>query len=220
MIGLRRGHNFQAVGARGYVKEEEIAEEIKNDVIKIFKKHNYKYVDCSPSNMSSSNDLKFGVNKCNENNCDLFFSIHLNSSNGTTDKPIGVEVITYNTKFKQANDVLSNLASLGFNNRGIKHNKNLYELKHTNCKAMIIEVCFVNSKADTDMLKEVGTYKIAKAIAYGVMGIDKEPTKPIEQVGANYRVCVGSYKEYNNAVNKKKELEAMGIECFIVKKEE
>lgn len=220
MIGLRRGHNFQAVGSEGYVKEVEIAEEIKNDVIKIFKKHNYKHIDCSPANMTSKKDLRFGVDKCNNNNCDLFFSIHLNSSSGMTDKPIGVEVITYDKKFKQASDVLNNIAKLGFVNRGIKHNKGLYELKHTDCRAMIIEVCFVNSKADTDLLKEVGTYKIAKAIAYGVMGIEKEPTLPIEQVGANYRVCVGSFIEYDNAVNKKKELEAMGINCFIVKKED
>ena len=85
---------------------------------------------------------------------------------------------------------------------------------------MIIEVCFVDSKADTDLLKELGTYKIAQAIAYGVMGIDREPTKPIENTSAKYRVCVGSYAEYNNAVNKKKELEKMGIDCFIVKKED
>lgn len=219
MIGLRRGHNFKAVGARGYVKEEEIAQEIKNDIVKIFKKHNFKYIDCSPANMTSSEDLKFGVTKCNDNNCELFFSIHLNASK-TTDNPMGCEVITYDSKFKQANDVLNNLVGLGFKNRGIKHNKRLYELKNTNCKAMIIEVCFVDSKADTDLLKELGTYKIAQAIAYGVMGIDREPTKPIENTSAKYRVCVGSYAEYNNAVNKKKELEKMGIDCFIVKKED
>lgn len=219
MIGLRRGHNFKAIGARGYVKEEEIAEKIKNDVISIFEKHNYKYVDCSPDDMTSAQDLKFGVSKCNANKCDLFFSIHLNA-NKTTDAPMGVEVWTYKEKFKQANDVLSNLVNLGFKNRGIKHSTKLYELKHTNCKAMIIEVCFCDSHADTELLKSVGTYKIAKAIAYGVMGIEEDVIKPIEQVGAKYRLCVGSYSQYQNAVNAKKELEKIGIDCFIIKKEE
>lgn len=219
MLGIRRGHNFQAVGARGYVKEEEIAEEIKNDVIKILKKHNFKHIDCSPSKMSKSEDLAFGVKMCNDNKCNLFASIHLNASK-TTDKAVGCEVITYNTKFKEATKVCENLEKLGFKNRGVKHNKNFYELKNTNCRAMIIEVCFVDSKADTDLLKELGTYKIAKAIAYAIMGVEEDMTKPIEQVNANYRVCVGSFAEYNNAVNKKKELEKMGIECFIIKKED
>lgn len=219
MIGIRRGHNFKSIGARGYVKEEEIAEEIKNDVIKIFKKHNFKYVDCSAPNMGQNEDLAFGVGMCNDNNCDLFVSIHLNASK-TTNNAMGCEVITYNTKFKQAEKVVEKLSGLGFKNRGVKHNKKLYELKNTKCRAMVIEVCFVDSKADTDLLKEVGTYKIAKAIAYALMGVEEDMTKPIEQVGANYRVCVGSFAEYNNAVNKKKELENMGIECFIVKKED
>lgn len=219
MIGFRRGHNFQAVGSRGYVKEEEIAEEIKNDIVKIFKKHNYKYVDCSPDNMTSSKDLAFGVQKCNDNKCELFFSIHLNASK-TTDAPVGVEVWTYKEKFKQATDVLSNLVNLGFKNRGIKHSTSLYELKNTKCKAMIIEVCFVDSKADTELLSQVGTYKIAQAIAYGVMGIEEEIVKPVEEVKTNYRLCVGSYKEYSNAVNAKKQLAELGIDSFIIKKED
>lgn len=219
MIGLRRGHNFNAVGARGYVKEEVIAEEIKNEIVRIFKKENIKHIDCSPSNMTSSEDLAFGVNMCNKNNCDLFFSIHLNA-NKTTDKPVGVEVWTYDKEFKQAKDVLNNIAKLGFNNRGIKHSKKLYELKHTKCKAMIIEICFVDSKADVELLNKIGAKKIAQAIVDGVMGNNTEITKPIENPGAKYRLCVGSYKEYDNAVNAKKELEKMGIECFIVKKED
>lgn len=219
MIGIRRGHNSMAVGARGYVKEEEIAEEIKNNILEIFKQYNFKYIDCSPGGMTKSNDLKFGVDKANANKCNMFVSIHLNAHK-TTDNPMGCEVITYNTKFKEAKDICSNLEKLGFKNRGVKHNKNLYELKNTNCRAMIVEVCFVDSKADTTLLKEVGVYKIAKAIAFGIMGVEKDMAKPIEQTGAKYRVCVGSFAQYQNAVNKKKELENMGIDCFIVKKED
>lgn len=220
MIGFRRGHNFQAVGARCYVKEEEIAEQIRQEVKKIFDKHCFKYVDCTPENMTRNNDLKFGVTKCNESNCDLFFSIHLNASEGKTDKPLGVEVITFSNKFKEASDVLSNLVNLGFKNRGIKHNRNLYELKNTSCKSMIIEVFFVNSKADVELFNSVGVVKIAQAIAYGVMGIEGEVIKPITNNKARYRVCVGSYAEYQNAVKAKKELEKLGVECFIVKKED
>lgn len=218
MIGFRRGHNFQAVGSRGYVKEEVIAEQIRQEIKTIFDDYNYKYVDCSPGNMSSSEDIKYGVDMCNRNGCELFFSIHLNASK-KTDAPVGCEIWTYNEKFKEAQNVLSNLVGLGFKNRGIKHNKGYYELKNTKCKAMIIEVFFVDSKADVDILEYNGIKRIAEAIAFGVMGIEKPVEKPIES-NWKYRVCVGSYSEYQNAVNKKNELKKLGIESFIVKKED
>lgn len=40
----------------------------------------------------------------------------------------------------------------------------------------------------------------------------------IENRDAKYRVYVGDYKDYNTAVNVKKELENKGIQCYIVKK--
>lgn len=218
MIGFRRGHNFKAVGARSYVKEEEVAEQIRQEILKIFKTKNIKYVDCTPGNMTSSEDIEYGVRICNQSGCDLFFSIHMNASK-KTDAPVGCEIWTYSEKFKEAENVLKNMTALGFKNRGIKHNKGYFELKNTRCKAMIIEVCFVDSKADVDLLKFHGIKKIAEAIAYGVMNIDKPVDKPVSNKW-KYRVCVGSYNEYQNAVNKKDELKKQGIESFIVKKED
>ena len=66
MIGFRRGHNFQAVGSRGYIKEEVIAEQIRQEIKTIFNDYNYKYVDCSPGDMSSSEDIKYGVDMSNK----------------------------------------------------------------------------------------------------------------------------------------------------------
>ena len=50
--------------------------------------------------------------------------------------------------------------------------------------------------------------------------VKKDLCVTIENVNANYRVYAGDYKDYNTAVNVKRDLEKLGIECYIVKKKE
>ena len=169
MIAFRRGHNFKSTGAKGYIDEVTEAEKIKNELKLLLSKYNIDHIDVSPSNMDSKSDLKYGVTNCNQHNADLFLSIHFNA-NKTTDKPVGCEIWTYNKKLDVCNNILTNLEELGFKNRGIKHNPKFYELKYTKCKAMIIEVCFVDSKADVDNYINVGYKKVAQAILNGLIG--------------------------------------------------
>lgn len=173
MIAYRRGHNFQSVGSMGYIDEVTEAEKVKNEVKRLLNIYYKKNIDVSPSNMTSSNDLAYGVTKANTNKANLFFSIHFNASK-KTDNPVGCEVWTYNKVLPQAKRVCDNLERLGFKNRGVKHSKTLYELRKTNMKAMIIEVCFVDSKADVDNYINVGYKKVAKAIVEGILDIKIE----------------------------------------------
>ena len=43
--------------------------------------------------------------------------------------------------------------------------------------------------------------------------------KAIKQ-NKKYMLCIGTYKDYDNVVNAKKEIEKLGIDCFIVVKKE
>lgn len=93
-------------------------------------------------------------------NADLFLSIHLNAGGGK-----GSEV--YNWKGQAdsvATSILKNLHRLGFANRGTKDGSRLYVIKNTACKALLVEVCFVDQKEDASLYEKVGYENVAKAI--------------------------------------------------------
>lgn len=102
------------------------------------------------------------VNKANVNGGDFYVSIHLNAGGGH-----GTEVYTYHGKeLSAARNVLNNICSLGYRNRGIKA-ANLYVINHTKMPAMLIECCFIDSNDD------MGRYNaedIANAIVKGLVG--------------------------------------------------
>lgn len=177
MIAYRRGHNFQSIGSSCYIDEVTEAEKVKNEVKRLLNIYSKDSIDVSPPNMVSSKDLNYGVTKANNSKADLFFSIHFNA-NKKTENPVGCEVWTYNTILPQADRVCKKLGQLGFKNRGVKHSKSLYELKNTKMKAMIIEVCFVDSKADIDNYINVGYQKVAKAIVEGILDISIDDKCP------------------------------------------
>lgn len=66
------------------------------------------------------------------------------------------------------------MARLGFINRGIKNGSNLYVIRRTNARAMLIEVCFVDTRSDADLYRRVGTDAIANAIANAIIGNSEE----------------------------------------------
>lgn len=113
----------------------------------------------------SDNNLKQAVNLSNDNLADLFVSIHLNSGGGH-----GSEIYTWKgNQTSRAKKVIKNLGDLGFANRGIKDGSALYVIKNTKCEAMLIEVCFVGSKTDVDIYRQLGYEKLAKAIVNGII---------------------------------------------------
>ena len=108
----------------------------------------------------SSNNLKEAVTLANNEAADLFISIHLNAGGGQ-----GCEAYTWKgQQVTQAVKACSYLKKLGFKNRGVKDGSNLYVIKNTKCTAILIEVCFVDNKADAELFKRIGYSNIAKAI--------------------------------------------------------
>ena len=108
----------------------------------------------------SDDNLKAAVNIANENDADLFISIHLNGGGGH-----GTEVYTWKGNQNiRALRVCKKLQDLGFTNRGVKDGSHLYVIKNTKCEAMLIEVCFVSSDIDYSLFTTHKYEKIAKAI--------------------------------------------------------
>ncbi|MEG2353421.1 MAG: N-acetylmuramoyl-L-alanine amidase [Clostridium sp.] len=171
-IGLRGGHTKASSGAAYYINELQEDRKIIKLVIEKLKPYN-TIIDCQPAESTSfPKELNYGINTANNNNVDVFFSVHFNASAGAVAQALGSEICihpTANQEIKnKANKILSNLQLLGFNSRGIKCRTDLGELNSTKMSSMIIEVCFVNSKADTDLYNALDKSLIARAIANGI----------------------------------------------------
>ena len=83
----------------------------------------------------------------------------------------GTEVYTYGGKeHAEALNILKNMSKLGFINRGVKDGSSLYVVKRTNAKAMLIEVCFVDTKSDVELYEQRGADAVAKARCNAIRG--------------------------------------------------
>lgn len=209
-IAVRGGHTERCTGANGLINELVEDRKVKDAVVKYLKQLGINVLDCTPgvnSDLNSSTDLAYGVNKANNWGADLFISIHFNNAYSSYNGAIGTEVCVYN-EFEAAKNVVNGLGSLGFKNRGQKIRTGLYELRNTKMKAMIIETCFVEATEDVALYKKLGADTIGKKIAESVTG--KKVQEPVASTNTFFRVIAGSYSNRENAERRKKDLEAKG----------
>ena len=214
-IAVRGGHCPLITGASALIDELKEDRLVKNAVIKYLTQLGHTVLDVTPpdSTSSSSADLSYGVNKANNWGADLFISIHFNNAYNSYNGALGTEVCVY-SEYDVAGRVVNKMASLGFRNRGQKVRTGLYELKNTKMKSMIIEVCFVEATEDVTLYKRLGHDTIGKTIAEAIA--NKKVVESSTQVSNNqseiyYRVVAGSYKDRENAEERKRQLEAKGF---------
>lgn len=161
-IVVNAGHTKlgKGTGATGYLNESKETRKIACELMKLLADTDHEIIPAIYD--KSSNNLQEVVNLANNVNANLVVSIHLNAGGGQ-----GCEVYTWRgVKDAKAVKACDGLARLGFRNRGVKDGSNYYVIKNTKStvKTILIEVCFVDSKTDTDLYKKVGYTEIAKAI--------------------------------------------------------
>ncbi|APQ73031.1 N-acetylmuramoyl-L-alanine amidase [Clostridium botulinum] len=180
-IGVDCGHTMSGAdyGAVGIKAESNLTREVGTRVISKLQALGHTVINCYKDSCSSLNDsLSYRTNTANNNNVDLYVSIHFNCYNGSA---YGTEVFTYGGKeLLEARRVLNNICALGYTNRGIKDGSNLYVLKHTKAKAMLIECCFCDNAGD---MNRYNAENMANAIVKGLVGTTvATPNKPKEVV--------------------------------------
>ncbi|MFR9068749.1 MAG: N-acetylmuramoyl-L-alanine amidase [Paraclostridium sp.] len=136
---------------------------------------------------------------------DYFLSIHINSAKDNTVR--GVEVWQYSNKNenlnKFSNDLCTDISKI-FNvrNRGLKLSKELSVLRNTTMPAALIEVDFI-SNAQSE--KDLKTNSNIKAVAIGIKNnLIKLFDLEVSTNDTLYKVCIGAYKDKNNALNQVK----------------
>lgn len=174
-IGINCGHTIDGQpgsGAIGFISEGVEVRNVGRRLMTLLRHRGVDVVDCTNDYADSTKaNLVEICRLANKQPLDLFVSIHFNSGGGH-----GTEVFTKNGKYmEQADRVLKKLEALGFTNRGIK-NRELYVINYTNATAMLIEVCFVDSKADTDLYNKLGADIIAQALCNAILGESEELT--------------------------------------------
>lgn len=189
-INVHAGHNpdgMTACGAIGLIKESTEARAVKDRVIAQLVSMGHTVRDCTCNNGTSQNDiLQKIVAACNAQEADLDISIHFNAgaapeADGNT---TGAEVYVYSTSSAAATyaqQVVDNIATLGFRNRGVKERTSLYVLRHTKAPAMLIECCFVDDPEDVALYN---ADRMAAAIVAGITGQATETTADAAKLAA------------------------------------
>lgn len=186
--------------------------------------------------------------EANEAEADYFVSIHRNSSE-EANKVSGVQSLIYDLsgiKYEMAENINSQLETIGFVNLGVEARPNLVVLKRTKMPAVLVEVGFINSDVD-NRLFDNNFSDIALAIAQGIL-VTLEEKHTIYKVqvgafrneqyaqrllnelkaqdypvyiddeGAFFRVQVGSYERLEEAVDMERRLKRAGYQTIIVSK--
>lgn len=154
-IELHPGHWVVGTGARGIIDEVTEARKVTKRVYEILQasKIPSTYFEDNTSKSQAQN-LNTLVGHHNKDKNGLVVSVHFNASAGTVDRAIGTEVLYYDQK-KLAEDLSKAMAQAGgFKNRGAKQNKNIAVLANTYEPAVLLEVCFVNSKEDVALYRK------------------------------------------------------------------
>ena len=218
------GHTLKGkgTGASGYINEGNENRILAKKVVEWLKVANTMSgieiaVDYYEINESDTY-LQNQVAAANKKDYDVVVQIHFNAYK-TVATAMGTETLYDKGSVKgkayaeRVNDKLNDI----FKNRGVKERNDLYWLNNTKAPAILIETCFVDSKADTDIYNK-DKDRVAKAIAEGIIGksitksINKEETKE-----TYYRVVVGSYKDKNTATKVMNEAKEKGYkDTFLV----
>jgi len=190
-LKISAGHGEKVQGAVGFIKEHQEADKVTAGVAK-YLKANY---DCDVETYDEKTATTQSGNLYNidawhdKTHSDLNLFVHFNASANATAG--GTEALyysatgkTYATKFAAA------MASAqGIKNRGAIKRTDLYVLKNTKAVGVLLEVCFVSSKADVAAYQK-NFDKLCAAIgdvAADILGY-KRKTASKPSVGANKAV--------------------------------
>jgi len=188
-ICISSGHGLYVRGASGYLDEVDCARAVVDKVAEYLRQMNVQvwvFHDNTSHDQSTNLNTIVAAHNSHPSSGRLDISVHFNAYQ-TTSKPMGTEVLFVSSKGEAMATELSPAIAyaVGFFNRGPKYRDNLAFLNGTNGSegAVLIETCFVDSKADADLFNiDENFIAICQAIAETTSGqtLD-EPEQPPEQ---------------------------------------
>ena len=225
-IGVGHGGKDNGAVANGF-KEDELNLSIALACRDELKRHG---VEVGISREKDETDpLSDEIKECNAFAPDYAVEIHNNAGGGD-----GVEIYHHfggGRGKTLADNILSEIISIGQNSRGLKTKKNSSGkdyygwIRQTNAPAVLVECAFLDNKKDITVIDTAAKQKkMGIAIAKGVLktlGIKWTAEKTATEDKKNneqkiYRVQVGAFSKLENAENLVQKLKAAGFEAQVV----
>ena len=156
MLTISAGHYGKRTGASGYMDEGEETISLVQGLGKKLQQKGVKVnVIIDKQSKNQQQNLAYIVKQHNATQRELDVSIHFNSAPTQQKEGIGTEVLYVNPSMSAfAQKMSTEIAKAGnFKNRGAKQRTNLAFLNGTTKKAILIEVCFVNSEQDVKLYR-------------------------------------------------------------------
>lgn len=182
-IALDMGHTPASPGARGYLDELTEDRRIGAALKGSLQSRGHVVVDTTPPDGTAyPAEVDYRTRTANASGAELFVSVHLNAGGGT-----GTEALYYSGNadgLAYAKRVSAAVAStLGLPDRGPKaRTGEVGVIRDTSMTAVLVEVCFVDSKADEAAYRASSPEAIAEAIAGAIGGESApQPSQPEAQ---------------------------------------
>lgn len=198
-ILLIAGHGNGDPGARACgLEEADLTREVAAALLPKLKA--YADVDLFDTSKNLYSYLKNG-GVCNFANYDYVFEIHFNAAAADTagnGKTTGAEILIHTTESGASVEeaILSNIAALGFKNRGVKRRSNWQNMnvckKNYGVSYALIEVCFIDDRDDVNLYQQKKA-EVIDAIVNGIasgFGLVKTET-----AAAGFKDTKGHYAE-------------------------
>jgi N-acetylmuramoyl-L-alanine amidase len=180
---ISSGHGLHVRGARGFLDERDENVRVTDRVAAILRA-NGVHVETFHDNTSRSvaANLNAIVGFHNARNRDRDISVHFNAFR-TTDSAMGTECLHRNQAALAARVSTAMARGGRFRDRGPKHRTNLAFLNRCNRPAILLEVCFVDSREDTRLYRE-NFEAVCREIASSISGQSIGTTPPPPTPGA------------------------------------
>ena len=159
------GHGGSDPGAIGFGRnEKDIALNISKKINANLKTLGFKTIMTRSTDVYVTLSNRYTI--ANNNNADLFVSVHLNSASSSAN---GIETLYKGSK-NFANDIQTEMISAtGARDRGLKYRSDLAVLNGTKMPASLVEVGFISNNTESDKLA-TSSYqdKLATSITKGI----------------------------------------------------
>lgn len=169
LISVNAGHSKYVEGMNGYLSENDETIKVADATAKWLKAAGHDARLAPNEGRSVREYLREEYGHANSIHADLAVSHHFNAGRGT-----GVEVYTSPYASKSTKVLAAKISrelaqALGLRNRGAKEHK-LAFVMNTKCPAVLIEVCFGDTKQDVEAYHRLTADGVGKAIAEAING--------------------------------------------------
>jgi N-acetylmuramoyl-L-alanine amidase len=231
-IALGAGHGIGTAGKRCLksLDPNETPEWFLNDrICDYIESYLKNYEGYALLRLDDSDDGKEDIplatrtDKANQWGADFYLSIHHNAGiNGGSGG--GIVAYTHPKSSKTSVEWRDALYDSLIRHTGLKGNRsnpkatsNLFVLRETKMPAVLLELGFMDSRADVPViLTDAYAQKCAKAIVDVIVARAKLTKKPEPEKDILYKVQVGAFSKKENAARLQKELAAKGYPNYIV----